>query len=273
MTKTDQKELHGLLTTIRQQYGYDFRHYAQASMMRRIALVQEYFGLNSLQELHLELRKNSEVFEQFLRTMSVTVTDMFRNPPFYKELRTIVAPRLKSWFRPKIWSAGCATGEEVYSLAIMLQEENLIDYQLYATDFNRQSLATASEGIYPLNRLQGFSENYFAGGGRHSLADYYHARYNSAKMDGKLNKNTLFSHHNLVTDASFSEMQLIVCRNVLIYFNRVLQNRVMALFSESLCSGGFLCLGDRESIDFVEVRHQFEPVNRKLRIFRKKYVY
>lgn len=264
-------DLDKFLETVYQLYGYDFCHYARASLIRRIDLSKEALGCADIAGLTRLVSTDSNAFEQFFISMSVSVTDMFRNPLFYKELRARVVPRLKSWLQPRIWSAGCATGEEVYSLAILLDEEGVSDYQLYATDYNRQSLATAKEGIYPLERIRGFSENYFIAGGKLSLADYYHARYDYAKMAGRLTDNILFSHYNLVTDFSFSEMQLIVCRNVLIYFDKVLQDRVLRLFYDSLSAGGFLCLGDRESIDFVEVSHHFEPVNSKQRIFRKKY--
>ena len=266
-------DLDNLLTVIYRSYGYDFRHYARASLFRRIALAQESLRCADMWELALRLQKDRTALEVFLTIMSVSVTDMFRTPLFYRQLRESVLPRLKSWPHPRIWSAGCATGEEVYSLAIVLAEEGVKEYQLYATDYNRRSLATAREGIYPLELLQRFSENYFTGGGRGSLADYYTARYDLAKMNEKLTEKVLFSHHNLVSGASFAEMQLIVCRNVLIYFDSVLQDQVLSLFSQSLCKGGFLCLGDRESIDFVSVNHHFEPVNQKLRIFRKRYAY
>ena len=270
--QTEKEQLDELLAFIYERYGYDFRHYARSSLLRRVGLQINSLGLAGMAELRERLGEDPALFEQFLENMSVTVTDMFRNPKFYKQIREKVIPRLKSWVHPKIWSAGCATGEEVYSLAIVLAEEKLTDYQIYATDYNRHSLEQAREGIYTLERFQGFSDNYYGSGGTRSLADYYHARYNNAKMKSNLLENILFSHHNLACDASFGEMQFIVCRNVLIYFDKVLQDRVLKLFSDSLCPGGFLCLGDKESLDFVSVSNHFEPVARKERIFRKKYV-
>lgn len=264
-------ELADLLATIFKLYGYDFRHYAKASLLRRIELQLDNLGLGSMAEFRAVLQQDPRVFDQFLRTMSVTVTDMFRNPEFYAQMREKVIPRLKSWYKPKIWSAGCATGEEIYSLAILLDEERLTDYQMYATDYNRHSLEAAKEGIYSLDRVKGFSRNYHKAGCKRSLADYYHADYDSAKMSSRLTEKILFSHHNLVTDSSFGEMQLIVCRNVLIYFDNVLQDKVLQSFADSLCPGGFLCLGDKESLDFVSVSSSFDPVVKKERIFRKRY--
>ncbi len=267
---SENKQLDDLLTTIFKLYAYDFRNYAKASLMRRIGLQMDNLGLGTMAEFRELLQHDPQVFDLFLKTMSVTVTDMFRNPVFYTQMRHKVIPQLKSWYKPKIWSAGCATGEEVYSLAIVLAEEALTDCQIYATDYNRYSLEVAREGIYPLDRMKGFSQNYHSTGGQRSLADYYHASYNSAKMSSRLIENVLFSHHNLVTDGSFGDMQLIVCRNVLIYFDNVLQDRVLKLFSDSLSPGGFLCLGDKESLDFVSVSNYFEPVAKKERVFRKR---
>jgi chemotaxis protein methyltransferase CheR len=271
-TRTEQHEVDLLLEAIYREKGYDFRQYARASLQRRIHSQLKRHGLVHISEL-IPLYLHSEAaFDSFLKEMSITVTDMFRDPPFYKRFRELVIPKLKTWPFVKIWCAGCATGEEVYSLAIVLKEENFYDRcQIYATDYNNHSLHKAREGIYPLAKLQQYSANYNKSGAKFSFADYYHADYNGGKILENLKKKIVFSHHNLVVDAIFGEMNVIICRNVLIYFNRQLQNRVLSLFDQSLCHGGFLCLGTKETLQFSSIAKTFEVVADQVKIYRKTY--
>jgi chemotaxis protein methyltransferase CheR len=196
---------------------------------------------------------------------------MFRDPPVYRALREQVVPLLRTYPFVKVWHAGCATGEEAYSLAIVLKEEDLYDRaMIYATDFNAEAIEKARQGIYTVERMQEFTRNYQEAGGRRSLSEYYRARYDSAVLDAGLRDRITFASHNLATDAAFGEMHLVMCRNVLIYFNRELQNRALRLFDESLVRGGFLCLGTRETLQFSEVADGYEIVDRAARIYRKK---
>ncbi len=207
-----------------------------------------------------------------LKDLSINVTEMFRNPSFYKALREKVVPLLKTWSYIKLWHAGCSTGEEVYSMAILLKEEELYDRtQIYATDFNQQALQQAKEGIYRTDQMKKYARNYQASDAKSNFSDYYHADFDSVIMDSSLKKNIVWAHHNLVTDSNFAETQLVICRNVMIYFNRDLQNKVHGLFHRSLVNGGILCLGDKESLDFIECGKYFEHVDKRQKIYRKKY--
>jgi chemotaxis protein methyltransferase CheR len=262
-------EMEILLEGIFRRWGYDFRQYAPASLKRRLKFRLGKSGLNHLSEMLPELIHNEEFFNLLLKDLSVTVTEMFRDPRFYATLREQVVPVLRTYPFIKIWHAGCATGEEVYSMAILLKEEGLYDRaQLYATDYNNQSLEIARRGMYPLDNIRAYTANYNASAGKGSFSDYYHAKYGSAKMNEALKKNITFAHHNLVTDGAFGEMNLIVCRNVMIYFDKTLQDRVLSLFRDSLCHRGYLGLGTKETIQFSAVRDQFETVAAKDRVFR-----
>ena len=271
-TRTEQHEIDLLLEAIYREKGYDFRHYARASLIRRIKLQLQRHSLIHISELIPLFLHTETAFDSFLQEMSITVTDMFRDPPFYKRFRELVIPKLKTWPFVKIWCAGCATGEEVYSLAIVLKEENFYDRcQIYATDYNNYSLHTAKEGIYPLAKLKQYSANYNKSGAKSSFADYYHADYNGGKIIENLKKKIVFSHHNLVVDSIFGEMNVILCRNVLIYFNKQLQDHVLSIFDQSLCHGGFLCLGTKETLQFSTVAKTFEVVADQEKIYRKIY--
>lgn len=264
-------ELDLVLEAIQRTCGYDFRHYARPSLHRRLAGLQKQSNLTHLAEMIPRILHDSQFLNQLLRTLSITVTDMFRDPSFYLAFRREVVPVLKTRPILKVWHAGCATGEEAYSLAILLKEEGLYDRaRIYATDFNANALHTAQEGIYPLEAIKKGTENYVAAGGRCSFADYYHAQYGSAKMQDCIKTNTTFSHHNLATDGPFGDMDLILCRNVLIYFERTLQRRVFSLLADSLRPDGFLCLGMRETLDFSDVREGFEVVAPRDKIYRQK---
>nr|WP_235941586.1 protein-glutamate O-methyltransferase CheR [Paenibacillus puerhi] len=268
--ETEKLETELLLEAIYRGYGFDFRQYARSSLLRRLHYIRQKAGVAHLSELIPLILHDERFVGELLSSMSVTVTEMFRDPDFFLELRTKVIPVLKTYPFVKIWHAGCATGEEVYSMAIVLQEEGFYDrVQIYATDMNQQSLKTAEEGIYPLDAIRKFTVNYNNSGGKASFSDYYYAKYQMAKMNEDLKRNIVFTAHNLVTDQTFGDMNMIVCRNVLIYFDRQLQNQVFRLFDESLVHRGFLCLGSKESMEFSSLRGTYENVSARWRIFRK----
>jgi chemotaxis protein methyltransferase CheR len=262
--------LRELLESIRVAYGYDFTEYAETSVKRRSAHFMNARKIESIEKLGRILLDDPKVFEEFIQGISVTVTEMFRDPLFYKSLREKVISRLATYPFIKIWLAGCATGEEVYSLAILLKEEGLLNRSIiYATDINQHSLYLAKEGIYPLQYMKNYTLNYQKTGGKNSFSDYYVAHYDSALFDKSLRQNVVFASHNLACDTSFNEFQLVICRNVLIYFNQQLQNKVINLFHESLCPFGFLGLGNKESLLFSEKRGNFSELDRRERIFMK----
>lgn len=264
-------ELELFLEAIYQRYGYDFRHYARASARRRARHILTKSGCEHLSDLIPLLLRDEEFAHKAVHDFSITVTEMFRDPDFYQAVRQTVMPYLKTYPFIKIWLAGCATGEEVYSLAILLKEEGLYDRTtIYATDFNETALKKAAEGIYPLKDVQQYTGNYQKSGGARSFSDYYHAEYNSAIMNASLKANITFANHNLVTDSVFSEVQVIFCRNVLIYFDRTLQNWALNTLANSLSRGGFLCLGTKETLEFSSVFDQFKPINFEQRIYQKR---
>jgi len=265
-----QDELKAFLNAIKFMYGYDFTEYAEASVKRRIINFMTIYKIPTLQDLSKQLLKDETVFETFIQELSVTVTEMFRDPTFYKSLRINVMERLATYPVIKIWIAGCATGEEVYSVAILMKECGLLEKSIiYATDINQKSIQIAREGLYAIENMKSYTTNYNHAGGTHSLSAYYVSKYNSVLFDKSLKQNIVFSPHNLTVDKSFNEFQLIICRNVLIYFNQQLQNKVINLFHESLCSFGFLALGNKESILFTDKETNFEDVDKKERIFMK----
>ncbi|MDJ0763680.1 MAG: protein-glutamate O-methyltransferase CheR [Myxococcota bacterium] len=263
-------EIELLLEAIFQRYGYDFRSYARASISRRIRQFLADSSCNTISEMIPRVLHDETFFVQLIRAFSITVTEMFRDPHVYASIRERVIPRLKTYPFIKIWHVGCATGEEAYSLAIVLKEEGLYDRAtIFATDFNDMALAKAKEGIYSLEKAQKFTKNYQSAGGTDSFSSYYQAAYDSMAIAQTLKKNITFANYNLVTDQVFGEMNLIMCRNVLIYFDKSLQNRALGLFSDSLATSGFLCLGDKESLRFSDVSNNFAAVDAKNRIFRK----
>ncbi|MFC0213664.1 CheR family methyltransferase [Paenibacillus chartarius] len=267
---TEKLETELLLQALYERCGYDFRQYARSSLLRRLHFVRQKAGLAHLSDMIPKLLYDDAFAGELLHGLSVTVTEMFRDPEFFLELRSKVIPLLKTYPFVKIWHAGCATGEEVYSMAIVLKEEGFYDrVQIYATDMNQESLHIAQEGIYGLDSIRKFTLNYQRSGGRSSFSDYYHAKYQMGKMHDDLKRNIVFSQHNLATDHSFGEMHLILCRNVLIYFDKQLQNQVFRLFNGSLAPRGFLCIGSKESIEFSGIEPEFEAVSAKWRIFRK----
>lgn len=263
-------ELDAFVQALMRRYGYDFRGYAPASLRRRVLALPEAFRTAHVGELTARLLREPDLVPAIIAKMSVPVSEMFRNPSVFLKLRDEVFPLLASYAQINIWQAGCAHGQEVYSLAILLREAGLYERcRIYATDFSEEALARAREGIFPLRDARLYGENYLAAGGRHTLADYYHARYDFMKLDESLKQNVTFANHNLVADGVFCEAQLILCRNVLIYFSNALQERVLGTFRDSLVRGGFLCLGNRESIRFVGSANDFSPVDASMRIYRR----
>lgn len=264
-------EIDLLLEAVFRRYGYDFRHYARASMERRIRQGMERLDCPDISTLTRRILYDPAVFQRLIGGFSITVTEMFRDPEVYAQLRHQVVPYLATYPFIKVWHAGCATGEEVYSLAIVLAEEGLLERStIYATDFNEAALAVAREGIYPVDRIALYGENYQKSGGRETLSHYFHAQYESMIMHQGLRKNITFARHNLATDQVFGEMHLIVCRNVLIYFDRTLQERVLTLFDESLIGNGFLCLGSKESLRFSSLGDRYRELEPRRKVFRKR---
>lgn len=268
--KDNELELDLFLEAIYRKYGYDFRSYSRASLRRRIQNQLKQFKLGNVCELtHLVIHDES-VFIKILDHMTVNVTEMFRDPHFYKSFRENIAPKLRSYPSFKIWHAGCSTGQEIYSMCILLKELGLYDKaQIYATDIDHQVLEKAKKGIFPIDTVSLYSQNYRESGGLYSLSDYYTARYDSIIMDSSLKKNIIFADHDLATDQVFSEMQVIICRNVLIYFNKSLQDRVFRLFSNSLDYGAYLCLGSKESLRFSSCHPFYKTLDNKYKIYQK----
>jgi chemotaxis protein methyltransferase CheR len=243
-------ELTLLLEAIFQRFRYDFRNYSMASLKRRVARAMIEFDCHTISSLQERVLHEPQAFPQLLQLLTVQVSDMFRDPSFFRVLRERIVPFLKTYPSLKIWVAGCSSGEEVYSMAILLKEEELFDRTIiYATDINGEALRKAEAGVYPLDRLAAFTENHRLSGGRASLSNYYTAAYGSAVFDRALLKRVVFSDHSLATDNVFAEVQLVTCRNVLIYFDRELQNRAISLFRDALCRRGFLGLGGKESLN------------------------
>jgi len=264
-------EIQLLMEAIFLRYGYDFRNYSKAHIKRRVLHRLGLSMLSSVTQLQEIVLRDREFFTEFLDDLSISVTEMFRDPEFYKSLREKIIPKLRTYAYFKIWHAGCSTGEEVYSLAILLKEEGLLDRcQVYATDFNRKVLGIAKDGIYQKNEIDQFERNYQLSGGIHKLSDYYKSRYGSVIFDKELSGKIVFADHNLVTDKVFADVNLILCRNVLIYFEKSLQDNVIGLFYDSLIPSGILCLGTKESIKFSRYENLFELVDEKQKIYKKK---
>jgi chemotaxis protein methyltransferase CheR len=263
-------EIELLLEGIYRHYGFDFRSYAYASIRRRLWKRIEAEAFATVSELQAAILHQPQMMEKLLLDLSINVTAMFRDPTFYQAFRDRVVPLLRTYPYIRIWHAGCATGEEVYSMAILLQEEGLYDRsRIYATDINEVVLQKAKEGIFPLDRMQEYTENYIAAGGKRAFSDYYTAKYGGALFNPSLTKNVVFSLHNLVTDRSFAEFNVILCRNVLIYFDKSLQSRVHGLFYDSLATFGILVLGSKESLRFSPYEDNYEQINGPEKIFRK----
>lgn len=265
-------EIRLLMEGIYQVYGYDFREYSEASLRRRLTLWLAASGFTTLSAAQSQLLRDQTLFDTLLRGITVNVSEMFRDPAFFKAVRELVVPYLKTYPFVKIWHAGCASGEEAYSMAILLLEEGLKGrFRIYATDINEEVIRKAQEGIYPLQELQRFTRNYQHAGGTGSFSDYYTARYDHAILSSSLRDNIVFAAHNLAVDSGFGEMNLILCRNVMIYFKQPLKERVLELFDTSLLAGGFLCLGTKESLDHRRISRRYEAITARMQIYRKRY--
>jgi len=263
-------EIKLLLEAVYLRYHYDFRHYSLASMKRRLTSACAALGYPSLGALQDALIQSGDTFTKLLQFLTVQVSDMFRDPSYYLALRREIVPLLATYPSLKIWIAGCSSGEELYSFAILLAEEGLLDRTiLYATDINPDALRKAEEGIYPLERIAAFTENHRAAGGKGSLSTHYRANYGAAAFDRALRKNVVFSDHSLATDAVFGEMHLVSCRNVLIYFDRELQDRAVGLMRDSLVRRGFLGLGSKETLRFSAHASDFTELVAKERWYQR----
>lgn len=263
-------ELQKLLLLLKTLYGYDFTNYSSASLVRRVARFMSDMHYQSTSALQGDLASQPKIFKHFLEKITVNVTEMFRDPEFYRALKEMVIPRLSSYPIIKIWDAGCSTGEEVYSIAILLQEAGLLQRtRIYATDINPLNLEKAAKGIMPLQSMKDYTTNYIKAGGNTDFATYYTARYNNAIISKDIRERIVFTEHNLVTDEVFNEFQFICCRNVMIYFNKELQNRVINLFYNSLAPLGYLALGIKETLLFSPLRTKFEAVNERVKIFKR----
>jgi len=263
-------EVELLLEAVYRHYGFDFRSYAYSSLKRRLwkRIGQE--GLKTISELQGRVLHDPALMEKLLLDLSINVTAMYRDLGFYAAFREQVVPLLRTYPFIRIWHAGCSTGEEVYSMAILLQEEGLYDRaRIYATDINEVVLHRARSGIFPLDKMQEYTQNYLRAGGTRSFSEYYTALYDGALFNSTLTRNVVFSQHNLVTDGSFAEFNVIVCRNVMIYFDRKLQNRVHGLFFDSLARFGVLALGNKETLKFSDYEDKYEALDTREKIYRR----
>jgi chemotaxis protein methyltransferase CheR len=263
-------EIQLLLEGIHRRYGFDFRGYAAASLRRRLRRRMRAEGLATISGLQELVLHDPGALQRLLGDLSIAVTSMFRDPSFYRAFRERVCPILATYPFTRIWNAGCATGEETYSLAILLQEEDLYDRcRIYATDLNEAVLEKARSGVFRLERMQEYTENYIRAGGKRAFSEYYTAAYDGARFVNSLSENVVFAQHNLVSDGGFNEFHVIVCRNVLIYFDRELQDRVHALFHDSLIRRGVLAIGQKESIRFTAYRDRYEVLDADEKLYRK----
>ncbi len=265
-------EIRLLLEGVQQVYGYDFRDYADASIKRRLNHWLSESPFETFSQAQSQLLRDPETFVSLLQGITVNVTEMFRDPSFFKTVREQVVPFLKTYPFVKIWHAGCASGEEAYSMAILLNEEGMAGrYRMYATDIDESVLAKAAEGVMPITEMQKYTRNYQKAGGTRSFADYYTARYDRAILSPSLKKDIVFAPHNLATDAEFGEMNMVLCRNVMIYFKPALKERCLKLFDNSLLPGGFLCLGLKETLERRRMGERYDELVPGSRIYRKRY--
>lgn len=259
-----------LLDAVARRYGYDFRQYAAASLKRRLRRAMQEEEVRTLSALQERLLHDPQALSRFVSTLSVHVTGMFRDPAVYKEIRNRVVPTLRTWPFVRIWHAGCSTGEEVYSLAVVLHEEGLLERcRIYATDLSEELLETARRGVYPLHAMRDYTAAYHKAGGQADFSDYYRADATHAILRDDLRRHVVFSQHNLVSDRSFNEFHLILCRNVMIYFDKDLRDRVHELLHESLVMFGVLVLGTRESLRFSPLHERYEVLDESLRLYRR----
>jgi len=264
-----EEEIELLLQDLHDTYGYDFSNYARASLKRRVNRLMLLDKFPSFAEFRYRVKGDADYLKRFVEEITVNVTEMFRDPDMYKSLREDVLPQLATFPLIRIWHAGCSTGEEVYSMAIILKEMNLLHKSLlYATDINPDVLEKAKRGIFPLSQMKQYSENYILSGGVNEFSSYYAAKYDHVKFDATLQSRMIFATHNLVSDKSFNEFQLILCRNVLIYFDKILQEKVFHLFDQSLEGLGFLILGSKETLRFSSIAKGYKQWNKE-KIWRK----
>lgn len=266
----DEIELELLLEGVYRRYGFDFREYAPASLRRRVWRRVHAEGLTTLSALQDKLLHDPKCMERLLLDLSINVTSMFRDPTFYLAFREKVVPLLRTYPFTRIWIAGCSTGEEVYSLAILLHEEGVAERaRIYATDINESVLDRARAGVFPLDKMREYTQNYIKAGGERAFSEYYLAKYDGAQFQRSLVENAVFAQHNLVSDRSFNEFNVIVCRNVMIYFDRTLQDRVHRLFYDSLVMFGVLALGGKESIKFSQHEECYEELDAGEKLYKK----
>jgi chemotaxis protein methyltransferase CheR len=274
MTETYEKiediEIRLLLEALYQRYHYDFRNYAMSSIRRRLRQAREQLGFATISAMQERVLHDPDMLPRMLRYLTVQVSEMFRDPTYFRAIREKVVPHLRTYPSLKIWIAGCSTGEELYSFVILFREEGLEERTLfYATDINPEALAQAEAGVYELDRLRLFTENHQQAGGKTSLSDYYRSGYNRCVFDKSLRRNVVFSDHSLVTDQVFGEMQYVSCRNVMIYFDRDLQDRAVSLFRDALPRNGFLGLGSKETLRFSRHEDAFQDFVREEKIYRR----
>ena len=263
-------EIELLLEGVYRHYGFDFRSYAYSSLKRRVWKRMQAEGMHRVSELQDRVLHDPAMMEKLLLDLSINVTAMYRDPGFYAAFRALVVPTLRTYPFIRVWHAGCSTGEEVYSMAILLEEEGLYERaRIYATDINEMVLQRARAGIFPLDKMQEYTQNYVRAGGTRSFSEYYTAMYDGALFDSSLTRNVVFSQHNLVTDGSFAEFNVVICRNVMIYFDRKLQNRVHRLFYDSLGRFGILALGNKETLRFTDFEDKYEVLDAREKIFRR----
>ncbi len=259
-----------LISDLKDLYGYDFSGYSRASLQRRIFRLFILDQFSTFADFRFRIRNDANYLKRFVGEITVNVTEMFRDPSFYQMLRSEIVPQLSIYPQIRIWHAGCSTGEEVFSMAMVLEEANLLHKSLlYATDINPDVLEKAKKGLFPINYMNQYAENYVLSGGKRNFSSYYTSNDEYAKFSEKLMSHMIFSTHNLATDSSFNDFQLIVCRNVLIYFDKVLQERVLNLFDQSLETSGFLALGSKEHLRFLSVAHKYEQYDTREKIWRK----
>ncbi|GAA3930188.1 protein-glutamate O-methyltransferase CheR [Litoribacillus peritrichatus] len=264
-------EVNALLDVLFHRAGYDFRNYSRASLLRRLEFFTEQEGFKKISDLIPMVIHDEPLTRRLIKGLLINVTEMFRDPAFFKTLTEDVFPVLKTYPFFKIWHAGCSTGEEVYSLAILLQEHGLLGRaRIYGTDLNAQIIKKAKDGIFKESDIHAYAENYVAAGGQRQLTDYFYSRYGSAKINDELTRNITFASHNLVSDGIFTEVQMIICRNVMIYFDTNLKQKVIGLFYQGLTPGGLLCLGSKESLNYSEDASCFETMSLDSRIYKKQ---
>lgn len=264
------EQIGDLLMDVMEEYGYDFNEYAYSSLKRRLNRLYTLDKFPHFEAFHEKVMQDAVYFQHFVEELTVNVTEMFRDPVFFQRLREEVLPELARHPFIRIWHAGCSTGEEVYSMAILLKEAGLLQRSLlYATDINPAVLEVLKKGIYPLRYMKQYSENYIQSGGTQDFSRYYTAKYDWAKLDEGLQKRMVVSPHNLVSDSSFNEFQLIICRNVLIYFSKKLQNKALQLIDNSLEPAGFIALGGKESLKYSSIASRYKQLPQRQRIWRK----